>query len=128
MVVFAIVRSYVSSSFGSGFMKEKATSPALLGSGSFQEDTPFQIVAMKKQIQTNNVHKLRCGRKRAFCEQNGQGAVEAYNSIALHGLCAPVSLPTWVSCSRCELLPDRHSKNLKNTVQIDRLLERYSKG
>jgi hypothetical protein len=26
------------------------------GSGSFQEDAPFQIVAMKKQVQTSNVH------------------------------------------------------------------------
>ena len=28
------------------------------GSGSFQEDVPFQIVAMKKQVQTSNVHSV----------------------------------------------------------------------
>src|ERR1700730_4596172 len=36
------------------------------GSGSFQEDAPFQIVAIKKQVQTSNVHKLRFGERERF--------------------------------------------------------------
>ena len=39
------------------------------GSGSFQEDAPFQIVAMKKQVQTSHVHKLRFGERESFANK-----------------------------------------------------------
>ena len=42
------------------------------GSGSCQEDTALQIVAMQKQVQTSNVHTLRFGERERFTNKTAK--------------------------------------------------------
>jgi hypothetical protein len=54
-----------------------------------QKNLPGALAFLRVPGEETNLSRCleeRKGRKRAFCEQNGQGAVEAYNSIALHVL------------------------------------------
>ncbi len=63
----------------------------LRGSGLLENDGPFSIVAMEKEVQASNMHEDGCGSMRAFLSQNDQDVVVASYSSALARAVSPVS-------------------------------------
>ncbi len=70
-----------------------------VGSGSHEHGSPFQVVAMEKEAQTNIMHHQRCARTRAFCERNEPNVAARCYSSARARAVSPVSFPTAVCCS-----------------------------
>src|SRR5438094_4797660 len=77
-----------------------------LGSGYLKADGPFQIVAMKKQVQTSNMHQRRFRERERFSNKSSQALPECiipalYMSCLTCFLAHCCMLLFWNNCLIC---------------------------
>ncbi len=86
-----------------------------VGSGSFEDAGPFQIVAMEKKTQTYVMHESRFRKRESLAHKTGKRVAAGYYSSAPH-VQFPLFLFLQQHVASLESLPDRHSRNQYNNT------------
>jgi hypothetical protein len=57
-----------------------------MGSGSHEADSPFQIVAMQKEVEASSMHQRRFGERECFANKSGYGVERTFSANFLRSV------------------------------------------